>query len=97
MDKIVGGTFKNEAVNLDFSHYEKCSFINCTIYTDYGTFKLVDCDFSNCRLDLGHPAQNIAMLIRLFFPDMPVWIEGKETKEQVLERMKKRLQDEGMI
>ena len=32
-----------------------------------------------------------------FNPDMPIWFENEETKEQVLQRMKKKLQDEGMI
>ena len=97
MDKIIGRTFRNETVNLDFSDYEKCSFINCIMHTDYGIFRLVDCDLSDCKLDLGHPAQNIAMLIKMFFPDMPIWIEGKETKQEVLQRMKKKLQEEGVI
>jgi hypothetical protein len=97
MDKIVGRTFRNEFVNLDFSDYEKCSFLNCTIHTDYGLFRATNCDFSNCKLDLGIPAQNIARLIKLFFPDMPMWIEGEETKKQVLQRMKKKLEDEGIV
>jgi hypothetical protein len=97
MEKIVGRTFKNEFVNLDFSSYEKCSFVGCTIHTDYGIFRLVNCDFSNCKLDLGIPAQNMAKLIKLFFPDTPIWIEGEETKEQVLRKMKKKLEDEGIV
>jgi hypothetical protein len=97
MQKIVGRIFKNEKINLDFSAYEKCTFINCEIYTDYGIFGLVNCDFSNCKLSLGNPANNIARLIKLFYPDMPIWFENEETKEQVLQRMKKKLRDEGII
>ena len=91
MEKIVGRTFKNEFINLDFSAYEKCNFVNCTIHTDYGLFRAVNCDFSNCKLDLGNPAQNIAKLIKGFFADMPIWFEGEETREQALQRMKKNL------
>ena len=97
MDKIIGRTFRNEAVNLDFSDYEKCTFVNCTIYFDYGIFRATNCDFSGCKLELGPHAQNVARMIKGFYPDMPLWIEGEETKEQVLQRMKKKLQDEGVI
>jgi len=98
LEKIIGKTFRNTTVNIDFSEYEKCSFINCVIHTDTGQFgRIVDCDFSNCKLSLGDPAKKIAELIRMFYPDMPFWLEGKETKEQVLQRMKSRLQKEGVI
>ena len=97
MEKIIARTFKNEIVNLDYSEYNKCSFTNCVIHTDVGIFSAVNCDFSECKLDLGQQATNIAKLIRLFYPDMPFWIEGEERKEQVLQRMKKKLQDEGVI
>jgi len=49
---VVGKTFKNQVVRLDYSYYEKCSFINCTIHTEAGIFGLVNCDFSNCKLSL---------------------------------------------
>lgn len=97
MEKIVGRTFRNQNVNLDFSDYEKCSFVGCTIHTDYGTFRLVNCDFSDCKIDLGGPAQNMSKLLRLFFPNMPIWFAEEETREQVLQRMKKKLQEEGVI
>lgn len=97
MEKIIGKTFRSQFVNLDFSDYEKCNFIDCTIHTDYGIFRATDCDFSKCKLDLGNPATNIAKLIKGFFPDMPMWIEGEETKEKVLQKMKERLEKEGMI
>ena len=66
MEKIVGKTFRKVTVNIDFSSYEKCSFIDCVIHTDYGFFRFVNNDLTRCRLDLGTPASNIARLIRLF-------------------------------
>lgn len=97
MEKVIGKTFQNTDVFLDYSDYEKCNFINCTIHTDSGIFRLVNCDFTNCRLDMGTQARNIALLIKLFYPDTPIWFEGQETKQQVLQRMKKKLQDEHII
>lgn len=98
METIIGRTFRNERVNIDFSGYEKCSFINCVIHTDTGQFgKIADCDFSNCKLSLGEPAKRIAELIRMFYTDTPFWIEGEETREQVLQRMKRFLEKEGVI
>lgn len=98
MEKIVGRTFRNERVNVDFSEYEKCTFINCTVHTDTGQFgKIVNCDFHNCKLSLGDPAKRIAELIRIFYPDTPFWIEGVETREQVLHKMRKFLEEEGVI
>ena len=97
MDKIVGKTFRNETVDLENRWFEKCSFVKCVICADRGNFSLVDCDFSECKLSLGKYAVTIAKLLKLFYPDTPIWIEGEATKEQVLQRMKKKLQDEGVI
>jgi hypothetical protein len=98
MEKIIGKTFRNTMVNIDFSEYEKCSFINCSIHTDTGQFgKITSCDFTDCKLSLGEPAKKIAELIRMFYPDTPFWIEGLESKEQVLRKMKSFLEKEGVI
>jgi len=72
LEKIIGETFRNETVNLDFTAYEKCSFINCTIHTHYGIFSLIGCVFTDCKLSLGGPAENVAKLIKLFFGDRPI-------------------------
>ena len=97
MEQVIGQIFRNKRVELDGHSYEKCTFINCELYTELGYFKLTENDLSGCKLNLGGFAQNIAVLIRMFYPDMPLWIEGKESKLDVLERMKKRLQDEGLV
>jgi hypothetical protein len=97
MEKIIGRTFRSESVDLENCAFEKCTFINCEIRVDRGNFSLINCDLSDCRLSLGKYAVNIAQLLMLFYPDMPIYVEGKETKEQVLQRMKKKLQDEGVI
>lgn len=97
MNKIIGRTFRNEQINLDFTDWEKCTFINCTIHVNYGIFSAKDCDFMNCKKNLGFPASNIARLIKLFHPDMPLWFEGEETREEVLQRMKERLEKEHII
>jgi len=72
MEKIIGRTFRNERVNLDFTAYEKCNFINCEIYLEYGITSLVNCDFSKCSLHLGGPAATVAKIMRLFFPEVPL-------------------------
>ena len=72
METIVGKTFKDTRVNLDFSAYEGCNFVNCTIHVDYGIFRLVNCDLVNCKLSLGNPAVNVARLIQTFFKDRPI-------------------------
>ena len=77
LEKIVGRTFRSETVNLDFSAYERCNFIDCTIHSDYGIFRLVECDLQNCKLSLGGPAENIARLIQMFFPDRPIHFETR--------------------
>lgn len=77
LERIVGRTFKNETVNLDFSAYERCNFVNCTIHSDYGIFRLVDCDLQNCKLSLGGPAESVARLIQLFFPGRPIHFETR--------------------
>lgn len=97
MEQILGKFFIDQFVRLDYKVYKKCSFIGCTIHAETGNFGLIDCDFSNCKLSLGEPALKIANLIKRFYPDMPFWIEGEETKEQVLLKMKERLQKEGLI
>lgn len=97
MKQTIGKTFRNERVELDYSTYEKCSFIKCEIYTNVGDFSLIDNDFSDCRLSLGPNARNIAKLIQLFFPDMPIWFAPEENREQVLQKMKGRLQIEGLV
>ena len=97
MNVIIGKTFRNERIDLENTAFQKCSFINCEIYADKGNFNLVNCDFSKCKLILGKSATTIAKFLRLFYADMPLWVEGEETKEQVLLRMKKKLQEEGLI
>jgi hypothetical protein len=97
MEKVVGKTFRNERINLDYSIYERCSFINCELVTESGIFSLANNDLSGCRLNLGGAARNIAMLIKMFYPDMPIWFEPDETKQQILQKMKERLQKEGLI
>ena len=77
MNKVEGATFRNQHIDLDFTHWEKCLFINCTIYTTYGIFKLINNDFSNCKLSLAGPAETVARLIRGFFPDRPIHFETK--------------------
>ena len=97
MNVIIGKTFRNERIDLENTAFQKCSFINCEIYADKGNFNLVNCNFSKCKLSLGKSAAAITKLLTLFYPDMPLWVEGEETKEQVLLRMKKKLQQEGLI
>jgi len=96
MEKVIGRTFRNERIPIDYSIYERCTFVNCELYTESGVFSLVNNDLSGCKLNLGGAARNIAVLIKMFYPDMPIWFEPDETKEQVLQKMKKKLQDEGI-
>jgi hypothetical protein len=77
MYRIVGQTFRDHFIDLDFVHWESCSFINCTIHSSYGIFKLIGNDFSKCKLSLGGPAETIARLIREFFPDKPISFESE--------------------
>lgn len=60
MNKIIGQTFRDQFIDLDFTHWEKCSFINCTIHTTYGIFRLENNDFSKCKLSLGGSAATVA-------------------------------------
>lgn len=78
MHKNIGQTFRNEVIDLDFTHWEKCNFLECTIHTNYGIFKLVKCDFVDCNLSLGGSAQTVALLIKGFFPDKPIHFENKK-------------------
>lgn len=95
MDKNVGRTFRDQLVNVDFSEYEKCNFIGCVIHIEYGITRITQCDFSaDCNLRLGGPAMNIAKIIKLLNPNMPIWFTGEETKEDVLQKMKDRLKKE---
>lgn len=96
MEKIVNKTFKGQLVNVDFSEYEKCNFIGCMIHIEYGITRLSNCDLSDCNLSLGGPAMNIAKIIRLFFPDMPIWFKDQETKEDILQAMRERLKKENV-
>ena len=77
MDKVEGKTFRDEFIDLDFTHWEKCSFINCKIHTTYGIFKLMNNDFSDCKLSLSGPAETIARLIQEFFKDRPIFFEKR--------------------
>jgi hypothetical protein len=96
LENIIGQVFRNKRIELDGHSYQKCTFVNCELYTEIGNFSLVENDFSNCSLGLGGFAQNVAVLIKMFYPDTPLWFKP-ETKEQVLQKMKKKLQDEGII
>ncbi len=72
MEKIIGRTFRDEVVHLDFSIYEKCSFINCVLHTETGHFSLKDSDLVNCNISLGGQARNIALFIKMFYPNLPI-------------------------
>ena len=72
MEKIVGRTFKDERVTLDFTEYEKCNFVNCEIHLEYGITRVVNCDFSDCKLSLTGPAATVAKIMKLFFPQVPL-------------------------
>lgn len=72
MDKIVGRTFKNERITLDFTEYERCTFVNCEVHVEYGITSVVNCDFSDCKLSLGGPAATVARIMKLFFPQVPL-------------------------
>lgn len=76
MNKVEGQTFRNQFIELDFTHWEKCSSVNYTIHTSPGIFKLINCDFSNCKLSSGGSAETVARLIKLFFPDRPIFFEA---------------------
>jgi hypothetical protein len=82
MKVIIGKTFRNERVDLEKSAFQKCSFINCEIYADKGNFSLVNCNFSNCKLSLGKSAAAIAKLLRLSYPEMPLWNKGENQKNK---------------
>jgi hypothetical protein len=75
VEKVIGRTFKDDTIFLDFSYYEKCSFINCTLVIEYGFFHLIDNDFSNCRLSMRGPAETIARFLQAWFKDKPIWFE----------------------
>lgn len=96
MEEVIGQVFRNKRVSLDGHSFEKCTFVNCELYTESGQFSMVENDLSGCRVGLGGQAQTVAVLLKMFFPDMPIYF-APETKEQVLQRMKKKLQDEGVI
>jgi hypothetical protein len=72
MEQIIGKAFKNQKVRIDFSEYEKCTFVNCEIVLEYGITSLVDCDFSKCKLTLAGNAIAIAKIMKLFYPDLPL-------------------------
>lgn len=66
MDKIIGKHFRNQKVRIDFSEYEKCTFINCEIILEYGITSLINCDFSKCKLVLIGNATTIAKIMKMF-------------------------------
>lgn len=76
MNRVIGRTFRNEVIELDFTIWEKCVFVNCTIHSTYGIFGLKDNDFSNCKLSLDGQALTVARLLHLFFPDKPIHFEN---------------------
>ncbi len=78
MNKIIGQTFRNDFIDLDFTQWEKCGFINCTIHTTYGIFKLDNNDFSTCKLSLGGPSETVARLLQIFFKDRPIFFETEK-------------------
>ena len=80
MNTIEGKTFRDQLIDLDFTIWEKCSFIDCTIHISYGIFKLRNCDFSNCKLSLRGAAGTVAKLIKLFFKDNPIFFEEEKKK-----------------
>lgn len=75
MNIVEGQTFRDTTIDLDFTDWKKCSFINCTIHTTYGIFKLRNCDFTGCKLALAGVAETVARLLKLFFPDRPIHFE----------------------
>lgn len=95
MDKIVGRTFRNEFVNLDFTDYEKCTFINCTIHADFGIFRLVSNDFSDCKLDLGHPARNMQYWWRISIPTCRYGLRMKKQKSKFCREWKRNCKMKG--
>jgi hypothetical protein len=65
LHKLTQCDYVDSDVSLDFHHYEKCNFLNCTIIVEYGVFKLTECFFDdNCRFIVlsGSPAQEILEL-----------------------------------
>jgi hypothetical protein len=96
LEQVIGQVFRNRRVDLDGHSFEKCTFVNCELYTETGQFSLINNDLSGCRLGLGGSAQNIAFLLKMFYPDTPIFF-NPETRAQVLEQMKRTLQKEGII
>ena len=94
---VIEKIFRKEDVYLDGHSWERCLFDNCNIIIERGEFDLINCEFYNCRLTLRGNAIAIAKVLKLFYPDMPIWFADEETKQQVLERMKKRLYREGVL
>jgi len=89
--------FRNEDIYLDGHSWKRCLFYNCNIIIERGEYDLIECEFHSCRLTLRGNAIAIAKVLKLFYPDMPIWFSNEETKQQVLERMKEKLKQEGML
>lgn len=83
LNKLAECDYVDSDVHLDFHHYEKCNFLNCTIIVKYGVFKLTECFFDdNCRFIVlsGSPAQEILKLYQ-FVSEASGNIQERATKD----------------
>ena len=57
--------FSNQEVILDFTHFKKCTFEDCTMeYRGTGPIQFAECDFDDCDWVLRGPAQRTAHFIQ---------------------------------
>ncbi len=75
--EVKNKVYEDATINIDGYHFEGCTFKRCVIETNRGEFNLVSCGFEGCRLSLGGNALSIAILLKMFFGDRPIFFEEK--------------------
>lgn len=68
MHTVTGIHFENQRIDLDYTRWVNCSFVNCEIFIDAGVFHLIDNEFIKNELTVTGSARNILMVADMFSP-----------------------------
>ena len=69
MNHEIDKAFEGQKIYLDYTIWERCTFLDCEIIVEYGMYHLKSCDFVRCNLTLTGRAMRVAKIMYLFFPD----------------------------
>lgn len=66
--RFINETFANTQIELDFNHYERCTFERCQIiYRGLSPPDFIECRFEMCDYTFDGPAANLIAFLRNAF------------------------------